>query len=103
MKMGKMGKMGEMGGEPVTMDFVTLTGLPTLSGRRETNLSGCEAADRVGVQNAQNLPVISIIRLDASCIQRVGCFMFYMFDKIFRSSASSFAWSAMVWSFSAMV
>ena len=42
------------------MDFVTLTGLPTLSGRRETNLSGCEAADRVGVQHAQNLPVISI-------------------------------------------
>jgi hypothetical protein len=39
------------------MDFVTLTGLPTLSGRRATNLSGCEAAERVGVQHAQNLPV----------------------------------------------
>ena len=47
------------------MDFVTLTGLPTLSGRRATNLSGCEAADRVGVQHAQNLPVISIITFNS--------------------------------------
>ena len=38
---------------------LTLTGLPTLSGRRTANLSGCEAADRVGI-HAQNLTVISI-------------------------------------------
>ena len=40
--------------------ILTLTGLSTLSGRRTTNLSGCEVADRIGVQHAQNLSVISI-------------------------------------------